>query len=228
MKSLIIRILIAFIVIYQGQGLIAQTASTPDILKYPSTPKKHVLFDFGAAFNNYTGRGIVGFSGDCKFNVFDNLHTGLNLDWSNNNINTNYAEAITGPVLEVVSAGWITHYNWINEDNLRAGPSLNIGYMSAMLEDRDQKEPYYSKYGFRLRSKVIKTNSYFDIDPGLFLSINIYSGLWLAIKYKYRFLIGGDEFAKQSEFRGSAFVLCFSYNYELSDQPAKQSRRSTY
>ena len=194
----------------------AQKDNSADSSKIAKPFDHKAQIDIGADFNKFAGRGIIGLHLGLKADINNVYSTGLNIEVTSNSINDDFGANIPRPILSVMSLGWINQFSLISNDMLRMGTLINLAYMGAALEDPDQKVRRWSKSGYHNYPKVIKSNNYLDFDPGVFISLHLASSTWFTAMYKYRLLIGGDEFANQSDFSGSMAVACLTFIFSTN------------
>jgi len=202
----------------------SKTPAANDTAKSPR-PIGKGQFDIGATFNNYAGRYIAGMNiGFERF--FGKWGTGLSFNIASAGINEDFGYNVARPSVLLLLAEWQNEYCLHADTNLRFGPVLNLNFMGSELYDPDHQVRRKNKYGtYYWTDTTVARNSFFDIEPGFSLSYRLFWDTWLTLRYKYRILIGGAEFGKQSDFSGSVYLANLSFLFDIYPSRPKKKRK---
>jgi len=156
-----------------------------------------------------------GLNVDFKFYPVKSLATGFCASIANRKIGTAFQYTIGQPIVYYYEFGWINQYDVLQKDRLRIGLNINNGISYSELGDNDVKVKYWTRYGAGEKAKIISTNYFYLLEPGLDINVRLFShkhdpDFYLTLKTKYRFVFGDIKYGQRSDFTNFYFGLGIS------------------
>ena len=131
--------------------------------------------------------------------------TGLSFMVASRKMKDTFSYSIKQPIINYFEIGWINQFNCIHTKRFRLNVELVNGIATAQLGDFAVKEKYWTKYGYRYRTKKVANNTYYYLSPGMDFSLRLVSenhgsAIYLTAKANYSFLFGRSHFASANQF----------------------------
>jgi len=161
--------------------------------------------DIGAFYTPFRSTDLFGLNCDFKVYPIRRFATGFSASITNKRINDSFQYSVGKPYLYFNEFCWINQYNIVQADRIRIGINVNNGILVSQLGDNDVKVKYWTKYGYSERAKTVATNYFYVIEPGIDISLKLFSNkhdpdIYLTAKAKYRAAFGDAKFGGQSDY----------------------------
>ena len=202
-------------------------SQTTDSLK--NKIKHEASFDFGAFYTPVLSKDLYGGNIDFKYYPYRKFATGLCFSMTEKKITDTFSYSIGQPLLDYYEIGWINQVDLMQRDKIRIGVNLNNGIVISRLGDNSEKEKYWTKYGYRYRAKEVATNYFYLLQPGLDISLRLFSNhhypdFYLTTKFKYRFVFEDNKYGQLNDFSNYYFGLGISI-IGFTDEEPKQKKK---
>ena len=166
---------------------------------------RDVSLDIGAFYTPFRSTDLFGLNCDFKVYLLQKFATGFSASISSKKINASFQYTVGQPYLYFNEFGWINQYDVVQADRIRIGVNLNNGILISQLGDNDIKERYWTKYGYTEKAKTIATDYLYVLEPGIDLSLKIFSNkhnpdIYFTTKAKYRTAFGNPKFGSQADY----------------------------
>ena len=190
-------------------------------------PKHEASFDFGTFYTSVLNKDLYGYTVDIKYYPFKKLATGLSFSIAQKKIDNSFSYSIGQPIINYYEIGWVNHYDILQNDKIRLGLNLNNGIVISRLGDNDDKDRYWTKYGYQYRAKEIATNHFYLLEPGIEASFRLFSNnhypdFYLTTKAKYRFVFGDSNYGQLNDFSNGYFGIGLSIIGFTDHEPQKR------
>ncbi|MEC4050067.1 hypothetical protein OX284_011550 [Flavobacterium sp. SUN046] len=204
-KSVVFIILVLFLSVSYGQ--------TNNNLN--QKPKHEASIDFATFYTSILNKDLYGYNIDVKYYPFKNLATGFSFSIAQKKIDDTFSFSIGQPIVNYYEIGWVNQYDILQNEKIRIGLNLNNGIVISRLGDNDDKDRYWTKYGYQYRSKEIATNYFYLLEPGIDASFRLFSNkhypdIYLTTKAKYRFVFGDSKYGQLNDFSNGYFGIGIS------------------
>lgn len=205
MKKTILLLIMAF---FCSNFAFGQNA---DSLKKSS---KHTFsFDLAAFYTPVLSNDFYGLNMDFKYYLHPRIATGFSTSLTSKKMNTAFQYQIEKPILNYYEFGWINQYEIIQTKNIKVGLNLNNGIVVAELADNAITQKVFTGRVMVDKAKVVATNYFFLVQPGLDISIKLFSkkshspDIYLTTKAKYRFVFGDGKYGQVNDFSSHYFGM---------------------
>lgn len=179
-------------------------------------PAKIILHDgtayLGTFYTPMLGEQFIGPAFSVKGYLAQRYAVGFSMSYAYRKTNNNFEKPAGSPVLDYFEWGIEQQYDFIRRSRLRMGVSLNNGLGMVQLSDWDSVVKYITVRGVRDRALPISTNYFYQVQPGLDVSVRCTSAekpvaLYITGKVKYNIMIGYPRFGATSDFCKTYFGL---------------------
>jgi hypothetical protein len=216
------RIIFLLAITFSGSTIIY--GQTTDSLK--SNVRHEASFDIGAFYTPVLSKDFYGVNIDFKYYPYQRIATGFSASMTNKKINNSFQYTIGQPIIYYYEFGWINQYEIIQTKKIRVGLNINNGIVISELGDNTIKQKVFTGRVFVDKAKVVETNYFYLLQPGLDISIrllskNNYPDLYLTTKAKYRFVFGDSKYGHLNDFSNFYFGLGLSIIGFIDEEPKK-------
>lgn len=179
-------------------------------------PKKIILHDgsayFGAFYTPMLGELFIGPAFSVKGYLAQRYAVGFSMSYAYHRTTNAFEKPVGSPVLDYFEWGVEQQYDFIQGNRLRMGASLNNGLGMVQLSDWDSVVQYTTVRGVRDRALPISTNYFYQVQPGLDVSVRCTPAenpiaLYITGKVKYNIMIGYPRFGTTSDYCKPYFGL---------------------
>jgi len=192
--------------------------------------KHEASLDLCTFYTPVLSNDLFGFNIDFKYYPAKKFATGFNTSMTQKKIGETFSYSIGQSLIDYYEFGWINQYDFLQSDRIRMGLNLNNGVAISRLGDNEIKVKYRTKYGYQYRAKEVATNYYYLLEPGLDISIRLFSNnhypdFYLTTKAKYRFVFGDSKYGSMNQFSNYYFAIGLSIIGFTDDNVSKHKTK---
>lgn len=193
----------------------ADSATYATIVKDAETNRHELAFDLYAVNTRMLNKSFWGGGIDVKYFPKKKWATGLSLVYLGGKSADTFNFSIKEPFVTYLEFGWVNQYDFINNGTMRANININNGMAWAELRDNGERTPTRTRYGYKNVPKLLASNYYYLLVPGLDFFFRFFSNkhdpdFYLTAKMKYRQVFGNSKFASEDLFSGFSATIGLS------------------
>lgn len=186
----------------------ADSAAYAAIVKDAQINRHELAFDLFAVNTRMLKKNMWGGGIDVKYFPVKKWATGISFVAVGGKTSDTFSFSIKNPTVTYLEFGWLNQYDFISKDKIRANINLLNGLAYVELRDNGDKVRTPTRYGYKNVAKLLATNYYYLLEPGLDVSFKLFSNkhdpdFYLTGKIKYRQVFGNSKFASESMFSGT-------------------------
>ncbi|MBI2283696.1 MAG: hypothetical protein HYU71_08310 [Bacteroidetes bacterium] len=202
---------------YTQEQLQKQTDSATyyEIVKESKNNRHELSIDLYALNTSLLNTDFWGGGLTMKYYLSKKWGTGFSLAGAERKIPETFSFNIGIPTITYMEIGWLNQYDILQAKKLRVGINIINGLLFSELRDKSQTESIRTRYGRKNVSKLIATNYYYLLQPGIDVAYKLFSfryepDFYLTFKSGYRLVFGNSNYGSNKEFNGSVFAAGMS------------------
>jgi hypothetical protein len=182
------------------------TGQIADSLKSKINPEG--ISDLCAIYTPLLSNNFYGFNIDIIGYRTKKWGTGIYFTYFRKKISDTFSYSIGRPIVDFYEVGFINQYDFLKTYRIRIDVNLINGLAVSRLGDNAIKVSHWWWWKFPFQyytSRKIATNYYYLFEPGLDISLHLFSdkqgtNFYLTTKAKYRFLFGDCKYGTMNQF----------------------------